>query len=638
MTRNIRQNLIRYNLLYRAGTPEVNDQEYDTLLDTFKNEVSEEEYNEFREKLFEAPGKVKHPYIMGSLEKTKADEGDDSLVKWLIKNNITDLFCSTKIDGLSVRLEYKNGVLVDAVTRGDGEYGESIYNKALHFTQSQILSEQFTGHIRGEIVLTKDNFVKLCEMDNKEYKNSRTSAVGLVNSKDFNVNAIKLLKVITYEIIGENSTKIEQYNHLSSMGFETAQFFVLSLTDLDVVKYTLLKKFKEYLDKCEYDIDGLVLTSEFNSTFENERLPKKTVAFKTNLLTKGTTLIDVEWNISKSGFYKPVAIIDPVELGGAMIGRASLYNYQWIKDRNICYNAKVEVLKSGDIIPRIMEIDNSNCTKLLDIPEYCECCNTKLVEDGVELRCPNNQCSAQTLLKVSQFIRRLGIEDASTKTLVNFGINTFEDLLNWRPDTSYRSQEKLYKEITKKIFNVKKEKIFTALDYDGIGERTVNKFIEHFGFDTILTGFEYYIKYNASLLNYNYDALLPEGIGEITLKTFLNALDDNIKIYNMFILDSRYNEPECIQSVSSTANTLNGKSYCFTGKLNTMSRSDAEKKVIDNGGKIGGVNKTLTYLVTNDTDSGSSKNKKASALGVQVISEEEFLKHVSENNGDINAL
>jgi len=630
--KNIKNDLIRYNLLYRNGTPEVNDQEYDTLLDTFKSQVSEEEYNEFREKLFETPGKVKHPYIMGSLEKTKADEGDESLVKWLQKNRIHDLFCSTKIDGLSVRLEYKNGILIDAVTRGDGEYGESIYNKALIFTQA-LLPEQFTGHIRGEIVLTKNNFIKLCEMDNKEYKNSRTSAVGLINSKDFNPKAIKLLKVITYEIIGENSTKIEQYNHLSSMGFETAQFFTLKIEEFnDSVKENLMMFFKEYLDKCEYEIDGLVLTSEFNSTFENTRLPKKTVAFKTNLLTKKTTLIDVEWNISKSGFYKPVGILDPVELGGAMIGRATLYNYQWVKDRKICYNSKVEVLKSGDIIPKVLSINNLGCIKLIEFPEVCECCNTKLVEDGVELRCPNNECPAQTQLKVTQFIRRLDIEDASTKTLVNFGINTFEDLLNWRPDTSYRSHEKLYKEILKKIFNVKKEKLFTALDFNGMGEKTINKLIEHYGFSSILNNF------SSTGLLCNWISNMPEGVGVKTMETFLEVLEDNIKTYNMFILDSRYNEPEVIQNVSSGAGLLTGKSYCFTGKLNTMSRTDAEKLVTDNGGKVGGVNKNLTYLVTNDTDSGSSKNKKAADLGVKVISEEDFLKQISNNTEDINSL
>lgn len=636
---NIKQELIKYNLLYRAGTPEVSDKIYDDLLDLYKKQVSEEEYDEFREKLFEAPGKVKHPYVMGSLDKTKADEGDDSLVKWIAKNNIKDLFISSKIDGASLRLEYKDGILIDAVTRGDGLAGESIYNKAIHFIPTVLkthpYSSTFTGHIRGEVVLTKDNFIKLCEMDNEDYKNARTSAVGLINSKEFSVENIKLLKFVAYEIIGVNKTKDEQFHLLDKYGFETAKYTILQNVEVSSIKEKLIELFNITLERCDYDIDGLVLCSTLNDIFENVKIPKNIIAFKANILSKDTTIIDIEWNMSKSGYYKPVAILDPVELGGAMIGRAALYNYQWIKEREIMYGAKVKVLKSGDIIPKIMSINNSNCTKLIENPSICEFCNTVLIEEGVELKCPNIDCSEQLLLKVSQFIRRLGIEDASTKTLRNFNILTFEDLISWRPDNNYKSQEKLYKEITKKVFNIKKEKLFAALDCDGMGEKTVNKLIEHFGFDLIIsTNFDHYIR--TCLENDNLQ--LPEGIGEKTIETFLNTLDYNINIYNMFILDNRYNEPDMALNVIEGGGYLTGKSYCFTGKLNTITRSQAEEMVINAGGKISGVSKNLTYLVTNDKDSGSAKNKKAEALGITLIDEEEFLKQVSNNTGDINSL
>lgn len=622
---NLKQELLKYNVLYRNGAPEISDIEYDNLLEQFKSNVLEEEYNEFREKLFESPGKIKHPYIMGSLEKTKADEGDESLQKWLNKNNIKTLFVSSKIDGLSVRLQYRDGILIDAVTRGDGEYGESIYNKALCFVQAQ-LPEQFTGNIRGEIVLTKNNFIKLCEMDNKDYKNSRTSACGLINSKEFDPKQIKLLKVVTYEIIGENSQKQIQYNKLSSMGFETAKSGIVSiLNSSEENKKLLMEVYNKWYEECDYDIDGLVLTSTFNDKFENVKIPKNTVAFKTNLLIKETSILDIEWNISKSGFLKPVALLDPVELGGAMISRATLYNMNYVICKKICYNAKVIIKKSGDIIPHVENIDNTGHNKFIDIPTVCPHCNSKLITDGVELRCPNLECSEQLLLKISQLFRRLDIDDASTKTLRNLNIMTFEDLLNWRPDQSYKSQVKLYNEILKKIFNIDKITLFASLDCDGIGEKTVNKIIEYFGFDNVLTRTFYKVG-------------LPEGIGEITFKTFLNTLDYNINIYNMFILDSRYNEPEVIQISSCNNVHLSDKSFCFTGKLETMSRSEAEKLVINNGGKISGVNKNLTYLVTNDKDSGSSKNKKAEQLGITLINEEEFINMINCNKEDINSL
>lgn len=622
----LKQQLIETNLKYRAGAPIISDADYDKLLDVYRLQVSEEEYSEFREKLFEAPGKVKHPYIMGSLDKTKADEGDDSLEKWILKNNVLELFISSKIDGASLRLEYKDGVLIDAVTRGDGEYGESIYNKAIYFVPTKVPG-MFTGHIRSEVVLTKNNFDKLCEIDNKEYKNARTSTVGLINSKEFNIETIKLLSAITYEIIGENSTKEHQYKKLESLGFETAKYNIFSITNIKSIKEDLLFFFNKYLDECTYAIDGLVLTSTNNSIFENEKIPKNTVAFKTNMLAKDTTIIDIEWNMSKSGYLKPVAILDPVELGGAMIGRATLYNYQWVKDRNIHYGSTVNVLKSGDIIPKIMSINNINCSTKIEFPTTCEYCGTLLIEEGVELKCPNKNCSEQELLKISQFIKRLGIEDASTKSLRNFGILSFDNLINWRPDSNYKSQEKLYKEILKKIFNIKKTDLFAALDCNGMGEKTVNKLINFYGFKNILN--KIFLCYPESL---------PEGVGIITVENFKETLDYNIELYNKIINDSRYSEPVEKQNPNNVNAYLVGKSYCFTGKLNTMTRPQAEEMVIYAGGKIAGVSKNLTYLVTNDKDSGSSKNKKAQDLGITLINEEEFLKQVNNITEDINSI
>jgi len=349
------QEILRYNRLYRAGTPEITDKVFDLLLDTYKANVSDDQYTKFRSKLFEEPGKIKHPFIMGSLEKTKADEGNDSLVKWLTKNNIKELFVSSKIDGLSVRLFYVNGKLVEAATRGDGEYGEDILNKVIHFCPTE-LPNKFTGNIRAEIVLTKDNFVRLCEISNKEYKNARNAAVGLVNSKEFDIDEIKLLNIITYEIIGENSTKEHQFKQLRDFGFKTAGYNLIVKINHDNIKNILLDLFENFVDSCGYDIDGVVLTSRFNAIFENKKIPDNTIAYKTNLNSKETTIIDIEWNISKSGYYKPVCIFDPIQLGGSMVSRASMYNYQWVKDRNICYGDKIRVCLSGEIIPKIIEI------------------------------------------------------------------------------------------------------------------------------------------------------------------------------------------------------------------------------------------------------------------------------------------
>jgi NAD-dependent DNA ligase len=228
-------------------------------------------------------------------------------------------------------------------------------------------------------------------------------------------------------------------------------------------------------------------------------------------------------------------------------------------------------------------------------------------------------------LKVNQFIRRLGVENASIKTLQNFGINTFNDLIHWRPNNS-KSQIALYNELMNKVFTAPEIDILGSLDFDSIARKTFDKIIEHYGYDNVRRDGEDLLLGNNTL---------PAGVGEITLKKFLNDLERNISIMYMFISDERYNPLETTPDSSSAKSNgiLNGQSFCFTGALNTMSRTEAQKKVTQLGGTFKpGVSKGLTYLVTNDTSSGTSKNKKAKELDIKIINEETFLGIINGTN------
>lgn len=619
--------LIKTNAAYRLGCPIISDAEYDILLDQFKQAVSEEEYNELRISLLEKEGEIPHPYIMGSLDKVKSDEEDTGFEKWIKAVKAEELHVSAKVDGCSLRLEYKNGELVDAVTRGDGYKGTSIYNKALYFAPVN-LNIPFTGHIRGECTLTKTSFRQLCENTKTECKNLRNSTVGLVNSKEVPIENVSLLTFIAYEIIGSWRTKSDQYQKLIDMKFTVPNNWIIPInTNIPDLKKTLNAFFNILLNEAEYDIDGLVLTPSTNKIFENEYIPKNIIAYKTNQLVKETKLLDIEWNISKAGYFTPVALLEPIELGGAMVSRASLYNVENVRNLNIAYGSTVTVLKAGDIIPKVCNVDNTKLAevKLIPIPTICPHCNTILITSGVELRCTNTKCKGQSLLKVTDFIIKIGIENVSTKSLENFGIINFTDLFKWRPDPAYKSQIKFYDEITKKIFNNSKVNIFTALDFDGVGSKIINKLIEAFGFDNVING------------RIDINGVLPKGIKETTINNFFIPLQENKLIFDTIISDERYSEPQIQKSTVNSANLpLIGKSYCFTGSLNTMTRPDAQKRVEELGGKAAsGISKTLTYLVTNDTESGSSKNQKAKLLGVKIIDEKEFLTHINNVEFDL---
>lgn len=253
--------------------------------------------------------------------------------------------------------------------------------------------------------------------------------------------------------------------------------------------------------------------------------------------------------------------------------------------------------------------------KYCNAPTHCPCCGTELVQDGVTLRCMNKQCSGQILFQLTHFIRKLGVDGANQKTLENLKLTSFEKLINFKANKAYKNEVKLEKEIYNKIFTQPKEKLFCAMNFNGLSEILLNKIVEFVGFEDIE---------NKRVKNtYNF----PVGIGQTLFDRFLEDYQENVDIVNMIIHNPKYHLMETTPSGPEIKS--NGMSVCFTGSLNTMTRAEASKKAMHAGYKVkGGVNKGLTYLVTNDKNSGSSKNKKAAQLGIKVINEEEFIKLV----------
>lgn len=626
---DIKNKIVSANSAYRSGTPIMSDQTFDDLCDEYQKLVSADEWNAFRDSLHEKAGKVKHPFIMGSLDKIKYEEPET--VKQFIDKHCPCLIASAKVDGISCRLHYEDGKLVSASTRGNGEFGEDITDK-IKFVKCvpKVLGTGKFGDeyknidIRGELVILKNDFATMTG-----FANARNACAGIMNRKDWNADDISKITFVAYTILGDKFTKEAQFAYLNSWGgfciawnkqFRTYEF--LHKTADEVAKTMFEYASQEF----DYETDGLVLC---NASYRNEAKyrPDECKAFKINQLVAETTIVDVVWEgPSKNGIMVPVAILEPVELGGATISRCSLYNCDFICKMKLMYGSRVKLMRSGDVIPKIVEVleNNGKLLTVIEVPTECPICGSSLDFSGVNPKCINPLCEDKLLHQTVDFIKRLGVKSASEATLEKFNINKIPDLLTFRANPKYKTEVKLESELLAKVFSRSKQELLAAMPFEDLGETLINKIVDFYGYDNIEAGKPY--------------VGLPPGVGELTLQKFKDKILENLEYVNKFINDDRYNYLEVTEDDSANIQK-NGMSVCFTGKLNTMSRSKASKLAEDNGFEVrGGVNKGLTYLVTNDPNSGSSKNRKAKELGTKVITEDEFLKLCNSSDSNLDDL
>ena len=618
----IKQKIVEANEAYRFGNAIMSDLEFDKLVEEFQQKWPDE-YDEFRDSLNEKSDddKVKHAYVCGSLNKTKYDE-PNTVTDFIKKCCPKKISISAKLDGLSGIAKYSNGKLVSFATRGDGYSGSDLMSKAPYVKGlCKTLPEPFVGDIsiRGELVLKFKDYDEFCKTN--DCSNPRNAVAGLMNQKEFKAEDISKVSFVAYTILGPAYTKDCQFKLLESFGFETAWNIVEDVEDNEVEKL-----FSYATQKFEMETDGLVISSP---DYKNEDAyrPKAQVAFKTNLQSFKTRVIDVVFEgPSANGSHVPVAILEPVEIGGVIVSKATLHNLDFIEDKGLKIGAIVSVVRSGDVIPKILNVVkcDENCVDV-ELPEVCNCCGKKLVRDGVNFRCVNKSCKDQVISQITQFIKKLGCKHSSDATLDKLNIHSFDALVKFSPNKKYKTQVKLYEELLKNVFTKSKQELLAATNFIGLSETLINKIVDFYGFENIESG--------------KYDGL-PNGVGELTLQKFKDNILENLEIVNKFINDRRYNFSRIsMDSADSNKNRKNGMSVCFTGKLFTMTRGEASKKAEAAGFEVkGGVNKGLTYLVTNDTASGSSKNRKAKELGTKVIDEQAFLKLVSNFSQDLAEL
>ena len=618
------------NQSYRAGEAELTDKEYEAALEKCKEFLSEKEFTALLSSLHEEPGKVKHEYVMGSLKKIKSDDAK-GLADFL-KNHVKGVLnVSAKVDGISCCVKYdEKGHLKQASTRGDGYFGIDVTDKIRHVQAVPESIYVLPGnrgctYVRGELVIFKKAF----ESFNGEFSNPRNAAAGIINRKEASPELVRKITFVPYEVMGGKLPKAEQFKFLEENGFSPAEH----------VSADPGKPVSEMLDwltdfaqtDWPYQTDGLVLSDENYKAELGSYYPEGQTAFKTNLLTAESRVCDIDWGEpSKEGKLTPVAVIDPVEIGGSVISRASLYNADFIKKMGIMYGSKVIICKSGDVIPKIIKLaapNGSECKEVI-FPSQCPSCFHSLVMDGIDLFCRNENCPSKKFERMTNFIKFAGVKNVSKATLEKLGIGNIRDLLAFRPDEKSKIQAKFYSEILKNVLSKSLPELVRIMNFKGLAQTSLDKLIEAFPIEQTVESF----KTEGFLFHMAQN--LPKGIGMKMLESYVGSLKENYEQAEIIIEDPRH----CSKAIGSAEPTESKGSICVTGTL-SVPRSVFLEKVKKAGWEPkSSVSRSTSYLVTNDPSTGSSKNVAALKYNVKVISEEDFLKMIDPSAADLKTL
>lgn len=608
---------------YNFDSPIMSDKAFDALVD----ELKELDPNNKAVTNIGSPlkptewKKATHQIPMGSLNKVNIVS---ELVKWettLGKDSANLLFVTEKLDGISIELVYEDGILKQAITRGDGIVGEDITSNVVKMGGvNSKLSTPFNGSLRGEIILKKSNHKKYFS----DKANPRNAASGV--AKRLDGVGVEHLDILFYQVIGDIDfdTEFEQFKWLAQEKLGYPNFWTAQDATEVGAQWRAYQDIDR--DKLDYDIDGLVVRlndlEKQLALGDKDMRPKGAIAFKFDNETRESIIKDIIWQVGNSGRITPVAVINPVTLVGATVTKASVYNMAYIKSLQLDIGAKVLVARANDVIPRIEELITGT-GKHAEAPNTCPECGQTTTMVGENLMCLNySGCPAQIVGRVKNWIKELGIlewGDALVERLVANGkVKTPVDLYKLTVDDlatidrmGEKSAEKCYKLLWEGS-EVPLDVFLGALSIPMIGS-TMIKLIMDAGCDTL----EKFGQLKAEHFE------MVDGVGPTKALSLANGLEENKELI-LALLDNGVKIKKPIVGV------LTGKSICFTGKSN-LKRVILEKMAADAGASVkSSVGKGLSFLVIADPNSTSSKANSARKNGTKLISEEEFVEMVKE--------
>ena len=639
---------------YVEDNPQISDTEYDTLYKQL--EKLEQEYPEFildnsptqrvGDRVLDEFEKVIHKVPMLSLSNTFSIEDlrdFDSRISKLSSDNSIEYICELKIDGLAISINYENGKLVSAATRGDGMVGENVTeNIKTIFSIPKTLKTKKSFEVRGEVYLPKKSF----ELLNKEreennevlFANPRNAAAGSLRQLDSKITAKRRLSAFIYSVVGDENINSQKMalTVAADLGLPVNPNFKLCKTIDEVVDYIMY--WEEHKQDLPYEIDGIVikvnsysLQKEIGST---QKSPRWATAYKFPEEELATKLLDIELSVGRTGIITPVAVLNPINISGSTVSKASLHNKDIIDELDIHIGDMVVVKKAGEIIPKVVrvveELRLANSEKYI-MPNICPSCESKTFtkEGDPFTRCLNSDCPEQNIRKIIHFASReaLNIEGLGDKVvatlyekgIVKHTIDLFSLDRNKLVELE-RMGDKSVDNLLNAIENSKQsslDKVIFALGILNVGKKAGKILAEYY---KNLTNFS-----KATV-----DELLElPDIGLITAESIVDYLsnDNNLRFINELIEIGMNPQYEILNK--NTDNIFSGKTIVLTGKLVELTRNEAKEYLERFGAKVtGSVTSKTDYVIAGEK--AGSKLAKAEQLGIQVLSEDEFIDIMKE--------
>ena len=585
----------------------------------------------------------KHDHPMLSLDKCHSAEEVADFSKG------RELVAMTKMDGLTVTIRYENGKLISAETRGNGEEGKDITEHVKQFDNVPLSIEyKDTLVIDGEAIITYEDFEKInasLPASVKKYDNPRNLAAGTLGLLETEKVKSRHMKFIAWDLITGPKCDYFVYklDKMENLGFNIVPFALVPKKHM--IDWAI-QYIKEKSEKCNYPMDGLVF--KFNYIPYGESLGRTDKFFRNGIAYKfddekfATELIDVEWTLGKTGTITPTAVFRPVRIEGSSVERASLHNVSIFKSLELSYGDTVTVFKANLIIPQIFDNLTRSGLDLIGIPEKCPSCGgkVKIIKENESevLVCDNPGCKGKLLKRMSQFVSKeaLNIKGLSEKTLelmINYGfIHSLKDIFNIHkekekltslPRMGVKSVNKIIEEI-EVARTVTLRKFLVGLSIPGIGDKAA-KVIEKYVVDAMQDSseddiFQYFIR-TVQITSWSN---IPD-FGEVTSASLKKYFKENIKevleLADELVFINPYLDQEPV------GESLEGLTFVITGSVEHFkNRKELKEKIEFLGGKVtGSVTKKTDYLINNDAESGSSKNQSAKKMGVNIITEDEFI-------------
>lgn len=630
------------SLYYEQDAPVVSDAEYDALYDELRRLEESEGYslkNSPTHRVGGAPQKKfeqsKHLRRLYSLDKCQSI---DEFYEWCARtekvvSHLPTLTAEYKFDGLTLNLLYDNGKLVQAATRGDGVTGEIVTAQVR--TISKLPREiEYKGRIeiQGEGILRLSNFNKYNLTAAEPLKNARNGVAGAIRNLNPAVTAERNISFFAYNVGYSDKTFETQKgirDFLIEQGFETEGDFALVSTREEIEEY--INRAEEMRSGLDYLIDGLVFKVN-NLAYRDElgyteKFPKWAIAYKFKADEMTTVLNDVVWQVSRSAKLNPLAVLEPVDIGGVTVKKATLNNYGDILRKNVKIGDRVFIRRSNDVIPEIMGVaETYDHSKQVEKPTVCPACGAPVKEVGAFLYCTGEHCAPQVISALDHFASKdaMDIEGFSEKTAEQFyneiGLRTLVDLMNLKPEDMFGLEGFGDKKISNLIGSIEKSKKTTAdrflyaLGVDGIGKKTAKDLIKRF-------------RTLKNLAEATEDELSSvDGIGGILAKNIADYFNDES---NKKLVADLLESGIILEEKEEIDGELKGLKFVLTGSLPTLKRGEATLLIEQNGGEVASsVSKTVDIVLAGE-DAGS-KLQKAEKLGIKIISEEEFLSMIGK--------